>query len=139
AGCVAALLCPQAFAGHRLLGDRRIVAAILVLLVADIVVILPGRSGYVDVIVMPVVLVTLLAPGSWRVKAMAGLGVLACCGVVLMASPHARDRVGQAITDIRSVDPGVEGGSLRQRMVMWRTTLRMIQDHPILGVGTGGF
>ena len=139
AGCVAALLCPQAFAGHRLFGDRRIVAAILVLLVADIVVILPGRSGYVDVIVMPVVLVTLLAPGSWRVKAMAGLGVLACCGVVLMASPHARDRVGQAITDIRSVDPGAEGGSLRQRMVMWRTTLRMIQDHPILGVGTGGF
>jgi O-antigen ligase len=138
AGCVAALICPQAFAGHRLLGDRRIVAVVLVLLVADIVVVLPGRSGYVDIIVMPVVLVTLLAPGSWRVKAMAGLGVLVCCGVVLVASPHVRDRVGQTVADLRSVD-GVEAGSLQQRMVMWRTTLRMVQDHPILGVGTGGF
>jgi O-antigen ligase len=137
-GCVAALICPQVFAGHRLLADRRIVAVVLALLVADIVVILPGRSGYVDIIVMPVVLVTLLAPGSWRVKAAAGLGVLACCGVVLVASPHVRDRVGQTITDFRSVD-GAGAGSLQQRMVMWRTTLRMIEDRPILGVGTGGF
>jgi len=139
AGCVAALICPQAFAGHRLLGDRRIVAVVLALLVADIVVILPGRSGYVDIIVMPVVLVTLLAPGSWRVKAAAGLAVLVCCGVVLVASPHVRDRVAQTIADIRRVDPAVEAGSLQQRMVMWRTTLQMIEDRPILGVGTGGF
>jgi hypothetical protein len=67
AGCVAALMCPQAFAGHRLLGDRRILAVVIALLAADIVVILPGRSGYVDLVVMPVVLVTLLAPGGWRV------------------------------------------------------------------------
>jgi len=139
AGCVAALMCPQAFAGHRLLGDRRIVAAVLVLLVADIVIILPGRSGYVDLVVMAVVLVTLLAPGSWRVKVAAGLGALACCGIVLVASPHVRDRVGQAITDIRTVDQGDGGGSLQQRIVMWRTTLRMIQDRPVLGVGTGAF
>jgi O-antigen ligase len=139
AGCVAALMCPQAFAGHRLLGDRRIVAAVLALLAADIVIILPGRSGYVDLIIMPVVLVTLLAPGSWRVKATAGLGVLAFCGMVLVASPHVRDRVGQAITDIRTIDQGTGGGSLQQRIVMWRTTMRMIQGHPILGVGTGGF
>jgi O-antigen ligase len=138
AGCVAALICPQAFAGHRLLGDRRIVAAVLALLVADIVVILPGRSGYVDIIVMPVVLVTLLAPGSWRTKAAAGIGVLICCGVVLVASPHVRDRVVQTIADLR-VDPAVEAGSLQQRLVMWRTTVRMIEDRPILGVGTGGF
>ena len=138
AGCVAALIRPQAFAGHRLLGDRRIVAVVLALLVADIVVILPGRSGYVDIIVMPVVLVTLLAPGSWRVKAAAGLGVLVCCGVVLVASPHVRDRVGQTIADFKA-GPGMEVGSLQQRMVMWRTTIRMVQDHPIFGVGTGGF
>jgi O-antigen ligase len=126
--------------GHRLFGDRRIVVAVLALLAADIVIILPGRSGYVDLIVMPVVLVTLLAPGGWRVKATAGLGVLAFCGMVLVASPHVRDRVGQAITDIRTIDQGTGGGgSLQQRIVMWRTTLRMIQGHPILGVGTGGF
>jgi O-antigen ligase len=139
AGCVAALMCPQAFAGHRLLGDRRILAVVIALLAADIVVILPGRSGYVDLVVMPVVLVTLLAPGGWRVKAAAGLGALIFGGVVLVASPHVRDRVGQAIADVRTIDQGTGGGSLQQRIVMWRTTMRMIQDRPIFGVGTGGF
>jgi O-antigen ligase len=59
--------------------------------------------------------------------------------VVLVASPHVRDRVGQAIADVRTIDQGTGGGSLQQRIVMWRTTMRMIQDRPIFGVGTGGF
>jgi O-antigen ligase len=139
AGCVAALMCPQAFAGHRLLGDRRILAVVIALLAADIVLILPGRSGYVDLIVMPVVLVTLLAPGGWRAKATAGLAVLVCLGAVLVASPHVRQRVAQAVTEIATVDQATEGTSLGQRVVMWRTTVRMIRDHPIFGVGTGGF
>ena len=139
AGCVAALMCPQAFAGHRLLGDRRILAVVIALLAADIVFILPGRSGYVDLVVMPVVLVTLLAPGGWRAKGAAGLGVLACVGVVLAASPHVRERVVQAVTEIETVEQAAAGTSLGQRVVMWRTTVRMIGDHPIFGVGTGGF
>ncbi len=139
AACVAALMCPQAFAGHRLFGDRRIVAVVLALLAADIVFILPGRSGYVDLVVMPAVLVTLLAPGSWRVKAAAGVAALACCGVLLAASPHVRARVSQSINDIRTVDEAVWTGTLQQRIVMWRTAVRMIEDRPILGVGTGGF
>ncbi len=139
AGCVAALMRPAAFAGHRLLGHRRVLAAVAALLAADIVIILPGRSGYVDLVIMPVVLVTLLAPGSWRVKAAAGFGALGLCAAVLVASPHVRDRIGQAIVDIRTVDQGPSGGSLQQRIVMWRTTLRMLEHRPLLGVGTGAF
>jgi O-antigen ligase len=139
AGCVAALMRPDVFAGHRLLGDRRILAAVIALLAADIVIILPGRSGYVDLIIMTVVVVTLLAPGGWRTKVTAGLGVFVCVGVVLVASPHVRERVMQAITEVETVDHVAEGSSLGQRVVMWRTTVRMIRDHPIFGVGTGGF
>ena len=139
AGCVAALMCPQAFAGHRLLGDRRILAVVIALLAADIALILPGRSGYVDLTVMPVVLVTLLAPGGWRAKAAAGLGVLVCLGVVLAAIPNVRARIAQAVTEIATVDQAAAGTSLGQRVVMWRTTVRMVHDHPLFGVGTGGF
>jgi len=39
------------------------------------VFVLTGRSGYVSIIVMGAVIVALLANGSWRAKALAGVGV----------------------------------------------------------------
>jgi O-antigen ligase len=137
--CGTALMRPEAFAGDWLLGDRRIMAAAAVALLVDIVFVLTGRSGYVSVIVMGAAIVALLARGSWRAKAVSALGVLICIGIVFASSAHVRGRVGQALSEIESVDQVVEGTSLGQRVVMWRNTVRMIRDHPIFGVGTGGF
>ncbi len=136
--CMAALVRPEAFAGDRLLGDRRVIAAAIVAMGADIIFVLTGRSGYISVIVMTVVAVASLAKGSLRTKGLAGLAVLVCVGGVLLSSEQARTRVGQAFREIANVDQG-EGTSLGQRVVMWRNTVRMIRDHPIIGVGTGGF
>jgi O-antigen ligase len=137
--CAAGLVRPEAFAGDRLLGDRRILAAAIVAMLINIEFVLTGRSGYVSVIVMTVVVVALLAKGSWYMKALAGLGVLLCMGVVFASSEQARSRVDQAFNEIAMVDQVAEGTSLGQRVVMWRNTVRMIRDHPIFGVGTGGF
>jgi O-antigen ligase len=138
--CIAALLRPEAFAGDRWLGrNRAAIAAVLAVLLFDVVFVLTGRSGYVTIIVMTVVIVALLAKGSVRAKALAGLGVLICVGAILASSEHVRTRVDQAFSEIASVDQVAEGTSLGQRVVMWRNTVRMIRDHPIFGVGTGGF
>lgn len=137
--CLATLLRPNLFAGDRLLGDRRLAAAAIAVLVIDIVFVLTGRSGYVTVVVMPLVIVTLLAAGTWRAKALAGAGVLICVGVLFVSSVQLRDRVGQAIDEIETVDQVSEGTSLGERVVMWRVTMRMIHDHPFFGVGTGAF
>jgi O-antigen ligase len=138
--CIAALLRPEAFAGDRWLGrNRAAIAAVLAVLLFDIVFVLVGRSGYVTVIVMTVVTAGLLARGSVRKKATAGFGVLICVGAILASSQHVRTRVDQAFREIASVDQAAEGTSLGQRVVMWRNTVRMIRDHPVLGVGTGGF
>jgi O-antigen ligase len=137
--CAAALVRPEAFAGDRLFADRRIMATAIVAMLVDIVFVLTGRSGYVSVIVIPVVLITSLIRGSWRAKAAVGLGVLLCIGVVLVSSAHVRGRVAQALHEIVTVDQVPEGTSLGQRVVMWRNSVRMIRDRPIFGVGTGGF
>jgi O-antigen ligase len=138
--CIAALMRPEIFAGDRWLGrNRAAIAGVLAVLLFDIVFVLTGRSGYVTVIVMTVVIVALLARGSARKKALAGFGVLICVGAILASSEHVRTRVDQAFREISSVDQVTEGTSLGQRVVMWRNTLRMIRDHPVLGVGTGGF
>jgi O-antigen ligase len=90
-------------------------------------------------IVMVVAVVVLLARGSWRAKAVAGVGALICIGVVLGSSAHVRDRVGQALHDIETVDQASEATTPGYRIVFWSNTLRMIHDRPIFGVGTGGF
>jgi O-antigen ligase len=137
--CVVALVRPEAFAGDRLLGDRRVMALVLVLLVADVVFILRGRSTYLAMVVMMVAVVIFLVRGSWRAKALAGAGVLICVGLMLGSSAHVRDRIGQAFYEMETVDQAAEATSTGYRIVFWRNTVRMIHDHPFLGVGTGGF
>jgi O-antigen ligase len=138
--CIAALLRPEAFAGDRWLGHNRLaMAAVLAVLLFDIVFVLWARSGYLSLIVMAVVTVVLLAKGSWHTKAIAGGAVLVCLAVILTVSTIGRGRITQALHEIETVDQGEEGTSLGQRVVMWRNTVRMIGDHPIFGVGTGGF
>ena len=62
------------FAGDRLLANRAAMAASFVVVVLDIVYILPGRSGYVSVLVMGVVIVVLLARGLVAAEARTGRG-----------------------------------------------------------------
>jgi O-antigen ligase len=137
--CMAALIRPECFAGDRLLQDRRVTAAAACALAIDVVFILDGRSGPVSLIVMAVVIGTLLAPGSWRAKALAGAGVLLCVGVLLLSSAHVREGFAKAVHEIETVDESPVGTSVGQRVVMWRNSLRMIRDHAILGVGSGGY
>jgi O-antigen ligase len=137
--CLAALVRPDLFANDRLLGDRRIMAPAFVLLVADVVLILSGRSTYAAMIVMLVAVVAFLVQGSWRAKALAGACALICVGLVLASSAHVRSRIAQAVYDMETVDQAAEATSPGYRVVFWRNTLRMVADHPILGVGTGGF
>jgi O-antigen ligase len=130
---------PEYLSGDWLLGNRRAVTAILAVLVVDIVFVLPGRTGYLSVVVMSVATVVFLAKGTWRAKALAGLAILLCSAAILAASAHVRGRVAQALTEIETVDRTPAGTRLGQRVVMWRNTVRMIRDHPVFGVGTGGF
>jgi O-antigen ligase len=138
--CIAALLRPEAFAGDRWLGvNRLVVMPVMAVLLFNIVFVLWGRSGYLSLLVMAVAIVVLLANGSWRTKAMAGAGVLVCVALVLMVSTIGRNRIEQAVHEIESVDQTQRGTSLGQRIVMWRNTVKMERDHPVFGVGTGGF
>ncbi len=137
--CIAALMRPQAFAGDRLLGNRWLMSTALAVLVFDIVFVLWGRTGYLALLVMAAATVIGLARGSWRARAVAGLAVVACGAVLLAASPNGRSRMTHALDEIVSVDQSTEGTQVGLRIVMWRNALRMIEAHPILGVGTGGF
>ena len=137
--CVAALIRPADFAGDRLLGNRAAMAVILVLLVIDVVFVLWGRTGAFAIVLMSSATAVFLVGGTWRMKALAGLAVLACGAVVLLASPHVRSRVADGVHEITTADQAERGTRFGSRVVYWRNAARMIADHPLLGVGTGGF
>jgi O-antigen ligase len=59
--------------------------------------------------------------------------------VILLASPHVRSRVADGVNEIATADHAERGTRFGSRVVYWRNTARMIADHPLLGVGTGGF
>jgi O-antigen ligase len=137
--CVAALVRPADFAGTRLLGNRIVTAVILVLLVIDVVFVLWGRTGAFAIVLMSAATVVLLLEATWRTKILAGLAIVACGGAILLASPHVRSRVADAFHEIATVDQAEQGTPFGQRRVFWRNTARMIAEHPVFGVGTGGF
>jgi O-antigen ligase len=137
--CVAALLRPANFSGDRLLANRWIMAVVLAALVVDVVFVLWSRTGYLSALVMSVAVAILLAPGTWRHKLATASVILVACVGLMIASPHVRDRLAQARDQIATVDQAAEGTPIGVRIVMWRNTWRMIVDHPILGVGIGGF
>jgi len=137
--CIAALLRPAAFSGDRLLGRRPVMAGVLVALVVDVVFVLSSRTGYLSALVMSVAIAILLAPGTWRLKLATGSTILAVCAVLMIASPHVRERLALARDEIATVDQAPEGTPIGVRIVLWRNSWRMIVDHPLLGVGLGGF
>ena len=138
-GCLAALVAPRHFSGARLLQSAPLMAAVGVLFLIDIAFVLASRSGYAAILVMSVLLVITLTQGKWTNKALAGAAIALCVGVIFVSSTQVRARIAEAIREIETVDEAATGTHLGQRVVMWRNTMRMIGDHPILGVGTGGF
>jgi hypothetical protein len=124
-----------------LLSSVPFVAASAVLFLLDIVFVLPGRSGYVSILIMGVALVVLLARGSWRLKTGLGAAILAVLAILLVSSTVSRQRITQAFDEIASVDlrSTEVGTSIGSRVIFLRHTLQMVADHPVLGVGTGGF
>jgi O-antigen ligase len=137
--CIAAVMRPEAFAGDRLLGNWRIMVGVIAMMVVDVAFVLWGRSGYLALVIMAVAVVTFLARGSWRMKVLAGFGVLVCVCVLLGSNAQVRSRVEQALREFETAGQSATPTSLGYRAAFWPTTMRMVRDHPIFGVGTGGF
>jgi O-antigen ligase len=112
------------------------------LLVANVVFITPGRSGYVVLIVCAVALVlerlrersvSPLRRLAWA--AAAGLAALA----MLASSPTVRERIALGLEQIEHYDQGAEVSSMGERVIYQRNGLALLAERPLTGYGTGSF
>lgn len=117
----------------------RFAYAAAAVLAACNVFMLQGRTGY---LVCAVLLLYLCAAHwRWRGVAVALVVALLAFGAAYVAEAPLIGRTTLAAGELRDWDAGRAGpeSSTGLRMNYYKTTAAIIRDHPILGVGTGGF
>jgi O-antigen ligase len=122
---------------------RRLFFACAVLLVANISLVTPGRSGYVVLLVSTVVAVVghaFLGRRRFGVKEIF-VALLLVAGVVgsLLLASASRERMALAVHEVETYDQAKDVTSMGIRMVFWKNTIEMIREQPLLGYGTGAF
>lgn len=122
---------------YRALARKWVFYAVAVIFLLNIATLTPGRSGYVVSLVLIV-----WSFAMWRGFKGVLIGFIAalCIGVIAFnASPSVHNRMMKGVNEINNFSTSTEESSLGIRMVLYKTTLDMIRENPVLGIGTGGF
>jgi O-antigen ligase len=112
------------------------------LLVANVVFITPGRSGYVVLAILGVasVLSLLKERGATRLERLAWTTGAALLVVALMSSsPIVRQRVDLGLREIENYRQGTQISAMGERVIYMRNALALITERPLAGYGTGAF
>ena len=107
---------------------------------ANMTFLVPGRTGYV--VLGALALYTGYALWRWR-----GLAGIAVASVLVVAAAYQvsdrfHDRVARALEEYSTQRPEVPADGVSAvaiRLEFYRNSLAIIRDHPLTGVGTGGF
>jgi len=122
---------------------RRVLFGFLGLLYFFHLIILDGRVGYMTFLFLCPIIAYNLFKGASIYKILL-VSLLLIGGMLL--SPVVRDRVSLSIDQVKyhlNADPekawGKEYTANQDRFSMWYAAVRIFSEHPILGVGTGGY
>lgn len=110
--------------------------AAAVLMVANVIFVAYGRSGYVVLAITSVAAVL----GLWRGRAR-GIALLALIALTLGAiqfSPLINKRFDEGVQELQSTN-APEITSMGIRRVMWQTTAEIVRDAPLFGYGLGSY
>ena len=135
---VAALVCLRMLLDKRLQGHMRWIVPVLGLLyVANMVFITNGRSGYVILGIGCVVLLLWEASHLQRLAIVLGLSLAA---ILAFSFPsRMQDKIVLGVDEWMHESELTSATSMGLRRVYYLNTLEIIQDHWLLGVGSGGF
>jgi O-antigen ligase len=112
-------------------------AAFAALFVLNMAFVTPGRSGFLALAVMLVVLAAFNLR-SWRnVLAAAVLATLLAGAMAL--SPLARDRLSSALSEWQNASTLTIKTPMGIRAVLYENTLELVRERPWFGTGSGGF
>ncbi|MCR4298467.1 MAG: O-antigen ligase family protein [Gallionella sp.] len=115
----------------------------------NILFMVQGRTGYVILLVLLGWLVWITPARymrlrgkrwDWRQAMVAELVLLALMVATYSVSPRLQDRIGLVVSESRIWQTKqAKETSTGQRLLYYENTLQIVQQHPVFGVGTGGF
>lgn len=117
----------------------RLAFGLVALLAAyNVLFMVQGRTGYVVLAVLLTYFCFRLL--RWKGLLLAGLIGLGVASLGYFVSTNLHERVNLVVQEIAEWKPGHDTtSSAGLRMDYYTNSLKIIRDHPILGVGTGGF
>lgn len=117
---------------------RWLFGALALLAVHNVVFVVSGRTGYA---VLAALLVYLAASwAGWRGLVVGAGAALALFAAAFLASQTFHQRLVVAIEEYQAWSPDRPAmTSIGYRLEFYRNTAAIIAEHPLLGVGTGGF
>lgn len=134
----AALVCAWMTLEKKPLGPAPLIWSSLGLLyVVNIVFITDGRSGYA---VLGLGLIVLLCwNASWKYQVLILVGVVVAGGLAFWVSPRVQGKVTAAVVQWTNESESEGLTNFGSRRVFYRNSVEVLQEHWLLGVGTGGF
>lgn len=121
---------------------RGLWAVAALILAANVVLVTPGRSGYLALLTASACLAL-----GWSVAQRLGLartgvvilGAAGILGAALALSPLAKQRIEQATSEMQTYTEAKELTSMGIRMYFWQNAVALVKQRPVFGWGTGGF
>lgn len=107
----------------------------LLLCLSDLLLVVPGRTGYVAFLALSGFVLFNL----YRESRLLTVGALVIVVVLVMNSSVFWQRVSAGHADLAKYSAGVMTTSLGERFEMWKVSWRNFSEHPLFGAGTNGF
>ncbi len=117
---------------------RLIWSSLAVLATLNVVLLIQGRTGYV--VLAALALYLGFAQFRWRGLAAALVLLAAIASVLAWVPGPLEQRLKQGVSELGEWRPGqATATSIGLRLEFYRNSIEIVREHPVLGVGTGGF
>lgn len=116
-----------------------LIMAIAAILICNIILVTPSKSGYLALIVLMVLIVFWRAKGKTRLFLALAVPILLIAVLTLLPTP--RNPIEKGFDEIKNHETDPIITSMDTRIVFWKNTLEILKEmeHPLIGYGTDGF
>lgn len=116
---------------------RAVLTVAAILFAANIFFVALGRSGFIVVFSGSVAILLWYLKPRHAVAALAALSIM--MGAMPFLSPALQTRLNEGLDQWRHAEESSGETSMGSRKLFYRHTIEIVELHPIIGVGTGGF